>query len=112
MNLLYQRAADPLDDVPLNLVFDSVWSDDPSAVVGDSDPFDQRFSTRLVDLDFGYRSDIRTSAPRQRYPSSSCNGPARSRCGRPAFLPLSLFGRSLKDIGPSPVVAQITEPEL
>ena len=52
-HLFHQRAADALNNIPLDLIFESVGIDDESAVVGKDETFDRHVAGRLVDLHFG-----------------------------------------------------------
>ena len=57
--LLFERAADRLNDVPFDLILQAVWIDDQSAVVCDTDASDAHTMRRFVDLDVDRGGDVR-----------------------------------------------------
>ena len=60
---LFQRAADGLDDVSLDLIRDAVGVDDLPAIVHEEKTLHADFPVPAIDLDLGHRTDISGRRP-------------------------------------------------
>src|ERR1700736_1773515 len=103
---LFQRAADGLDDVSLDLIHYAVGVDDLPAVVHEEKTLHADFPVPPIDLDFGYRTDI--SGRREIFgiadTSSSHDIVLRGPPWRGPFLPLRESGQSHQKLSSARII--------
>src|SRR5712664_3119407 len=103
---LFQRAADGLDDVSLDLIHYTVGVDDLPAIVQEEKTLHADFPVPPIDLDFGYRTDI--SGRREIFDIADASSSHDINLGIPLrrgpSLPLSESGQTHQKLGAARII--------